>query len=175
MQIGFKPVTAFLLMPVTVVLAGCGPKVDDPGNPALLGSWTVETRVTSIGLNNMNFSRAGFVANGGEDMLKSIESSQVKACFEPAIKRDSDVIDSAENWFGDCAIVDSSGDAASRHATLTCERGGKTVAMTVDGTMGDQSGQANFSVRLSEVKPTGATESLSLRIAQTWTRTGDCA
>lgn len=148
---------------------------DNPDNPPLLGNWTVDTRVTSIGVNNMNYSRDGFAANGGEDLLDSIESSETKACFEPAIKDDSDVVDSAEERFGDCDLVESSGDAANRHAALTCEKGRQSLDVTIDGSMDQSAGRATFSVRQSETKDSGATETMTLRVNQSWTRTGDCA
>ena len=172
-QIGrFAPV---LLVFGALTLSGCGPQTDDPTNPPLLGNWTIDTRVSSIAVNNMNYSRDAFAANGGEDVLDSIESSEIKACFEPAIKSDADVVDSAEDRFGDCTLIDSSGNASSRRASLTCEKGAQSLAVTIDGSMEEQSGRATFSVRQSEAKESGATETMSLRVNQNWARTGDCA
>lgn len=148
---------------------------DNPANPPRLGNWTVDTRVQTIGVNNMNYSRESFAATEEGGLLAGLETSTTKSCFEPAIKDDADLIRTAESSFGDCDVVESDGDIYGRHAVLQCRKGAQTMRVTLDGSLNAEDGQMRISVSMSEAQSTGSTETMTARMLQSWTRSGDCA
>ena len=165
----------FAAISATALLAGCGPAVDDPDNPARLGNWTIEMKLDAVSINNMNVGRAA-IANesDGRELIEKVESKEEKSCVEPMLHEEGDLLE-AVSALDDCQVTDNSVTGSSRHAVLMCSLNGDAVEAVVDSTLGAESGFSRIRATISKPKPTGGADRMSIMMNQTMTRTGDCS
>lgn len=157
-----------------LALAGCGSSADDPTNPPIKGNWTIETRLNTAQINNMNYGRDAFIAQGGGALINGVEKTDTKTCFEPQIRDDDSLIKTVAGHFLSCKIAESSMNGDQRHAIIQCGRGAQSTRIALDGSIGAEERRVAIVMTVAERKPSGTTQTTTLRLSQTAKRTGDC-
>ena len=168
MALGFRPAVLGALL-----ISGCGPLVDDPGNPPIRGRWQRETKLTALVVNDVWIDRDKAPFQLPKD------DSEIKACIEPALRSSADL---NREWKAElkCSFGPFERDGGSVNATGTCEplaKAGGTVTGTMefDGHLKDQSADGHISATIFYRHPTGATERIRFGVETRWTRLGDCS
>lgn len=159
-----------------VLLAGCGPAVDDPANPARLGNWKMEMKLEAVSINSMNIGRAMIASESeGRDLIEKVESTDEQSCIEPQLHEEGDLLDAVDGALDSCEVRDNSVSGGSRHAVLACTLNGDPVEAVVDSTLLADSGFSRIRATVAKPKPTGGEDRMSIIMNQTLTRTGDCS
>ena len=165
------------------LLAGCGNApgmIDDPANPAKLGTWRVVTTAQSMTINARSGPGDGHPTQQGQ--LDEMGSRSTMTCGEPGI-------DSVEKLLAfypqamkirDCSVSDMTKEGASHATVMVCAGAGNGPSppkVTVTGTMnlGEAEASAESELYFQGVKPTGETESGTISFKHSFERIGDCA
>lgn len=161
------------------LLASCSPPVDDPANTPQLGAWKQTAMVNSVGMNGMNYGRASLSDQGGDVLLRTLEREQRKSCFEPTFREPRQLKALIPDKFGDCEVADSQTEGDTRSATLECKdassgRQFDSARITLNGDLAAEEVTLNIVIDASKLQTSGNTESQSVNLTQTWTRTGNC-
>lgn len=147
---------------------GGGAPVDDPANTALRGAWSIETRIDSIGYNNMRFSPAAARASGDlADMIGHMERPIELACTEPSLVRSNRT---NESFAVACFAGDTSEDAQQEPVCIGEDKG----TVRVDGSIGADSGQVSVTL-IPAAGGQRDTDRMTFAMTRTLRRTGDCS
>lgn len=157
-----------------VLLAGCGPSVDNPGNAPRLGQWQRESKLLALVANDVWIDRKD------APFTLPPDSSEIKDCFEPALKSGKEVSsDLLANSQKMCRLETFEEKEGKLTSTGTCgptDRMGMTITGTIefDGREREESAEAKVAVLMNVKDKSGASERVRIAYQTKWTRLGDC-
>jgi hypothetical protein len=158
-----------------LVLGGCGPSIDIPGNVPKLGRWERSVKVTALIANDVWIDRKDAPFKLPPD------KTEIEQCMEPVLRTAEDLnremmkgSDATKCSYGE--IVRDGRNFSSKGTCAPQEMEGSIVSGTVElaGKEGEDKLSAKVSASMLVKDKTGASERLRFGLEAKWTRLGDC-
>lgn len=162
------------VMLAALVLGGCGPMVDDPGNAPRLGRWERTTRVIALIANDVWIDRADVPFTLPDD------ETVIKNCIEPELKTGDQINrELMKSNKGMCQMGPIARHGRGFSSSGTCgpqEKGGSTISGTIEvtGRETEERAEAKLSAALVLKSRSGASERIRFGVETKWKRLGDC-
>lgn len=163
-----------LTIAVPLLLAGCGPMVDNPSNVPLRGKWEQTTRMLNLVANDVWVDRKDVPFKLPEDQ------TEVKECFEPTLKSADEINRDVLKGEGKkCRFAEIEHNGSEFSSTGTCapeERMGGTIRGTLELTGREAPDKIGAKINGSILHTTqaGASERVRFAVETQWKRLGDC-
>lgn len=157
-----------------LMLAGCGPMVDNAANVPLRGKWEQTTRMLNLVANDVWIDRE----NVPFDLPK--DQTEVKPCFEPTLKTADEINRDVLKGGGKaCKFAEIERDGDEFSSTGTCmpeQRMGGTIKGTLEMTGREAPDKIGAKINGSLIHTTasGASERVRFAVETSWKRLGDC-
>lgn len=162
------------ILATTMLLGGCGPAVDNPGNAPRLGQWQHESKLLALVANDVWIDRADAPFSLPPD------KTEIKDCFEPTLKSGKEISsDLLANSQQMCRLETFDEKEGKITSTGTCGpsvKGGMTITGTIefDGREREEVAEAKVAVNMNVKDSSGTSERVRIAYQNKWTRIGDC-
>ena len=162
------------ILATIVLLGGCGPTTDNPGNAPRLGQWQRESKLLALVANDVWIDRADAPFSLPPD------KTEIKDCFEPTLKSGKEISsDLLANSQQMCRLETFDEKKGKITSTGTCgptEKGGMTITGTIEfeGREREEVAEAKVAVNMIVKDRSGTSERVRIAYQNKWTRIGDC-
>ncbi|MDF7776632.1 DUF3617 family protein [Sphingomonas sp. AOB5] len=157
-----------------LLLAACGPSIDNPSNLPKLGKWERESKLVALVANDVWIDRKDAPFQLPPDQ------TEVKDCFEPTLKSQREINrDMLANTDQMCRLEGLEQKGGLITSTGTCgptEKSGMTITGTIEfnGVERENYADATVSVLMHVKGREGSSERVRAAYSTKWRRIGDC-
>ena len=173
------------------LLAGCSnlpTRIDDPANPAQLGTRRVVTTAESLTEVGFTISRnnpheSENIRENAKSTLASLSGRSTLVCGEPRIDT-ADAVSSLVpgTKMRECSVSDLTREGATQAAVLQCmgdpgskQQSSNKITITSTADLAPAEATAQTELYIQHTRPTGETRSGTISLTHRFERIGDCA